>query len=252
MATVLRASRLTEQGFLHGFSTRMGGVSAPPYATLNLASALGDEPGSVVENRRRFAREVGYAPERLFEVDQVHGRAVRVLGPDDRPELVRGEQADGLVAAAGAQVAVRTADCVPVLLADPASRAVAALHAGWKGCVAGVLAAGVEALAQRANAPRERLLAAVFPHIRVCCFEVGADVAEALAAAAPSCEVVRAGARPRVALVELVRAQLTAAGLLAAQIEDVAGCTCCEPERFYSFRRDGQASGRHLAAIVSG
>jgi YfiH family protein len=285
MASVLRARRLTEQGFLHGFSTRAGGVSLPPYATLNLGAAVGDDPASVAENQRRFAVEVGYAPERLFVVSQVHGAAVRVVGPHDAPERVRAEAADGLVAGAGACVGVRTADCVPILLADPETRSVAALHAGWKGCVAGVVGSGVQALARHSAAPPARLSAAIFPHIRVCCFEVGADVAEALARAAPGGEVVRRGdalpkdsargdlrrggavradvglgagqaladgGKPRVALVEIVRAQLLAAGLLAAAIDDVPGCTCCEPERFFSYRRDASASGRHLAAIVAG
>jgi YfiH family protein len=284
MASVLRARRLTEQGFLHGFSTRAGGVSLPPYATLNLAASAGDDPDSVAENQRRFAGEVGYAPERLFVVSQVHGAAVRVVGPHDVPERVRAEAADGLVAGTGNCVGVRTADCVPILLADPETRAVAALHAGWKGCVAGVVGVGVQALALRSAAPPARLTAAIFPHIRLCCFEVGADVAEALARAAPGGEVVRRGAalrkhaaagelpaggaarpgglgpgqpppdgdKPHAALIEIVRAQLLAAGVLATAIDDVPGCTCCEPERFFSYRRDGSVSGRHLAAIVAG
>jgi polyphenol oxidase len=259
MASVLRAPRLTELGFLHGFSTRAGGVSPPPYATLNLAASVGDDAGSVAENQRRFAGEVGYAPERLFVVSQVHGSAVRVVGPHDTPECVRAESADGLVSSAGACVGIRTADCVPILLADPETRAVAALHAGWKGCVAGVVGAGVRALALQSGARPARLSAAIFPHIRACCFEVGPEVAEALSAAAPggatvlrSAHVQPASDKPHVELVAVVCAQLLAAGLQATSIDDVAGCTCCEPERFFSYRRDGSASGRHLAAIVHG
>ena len=113
----------------------------PPYATLNLAASVGDDPDSVAENQRRFAGEVGYAPERLFEVNQVHGAPCASWARTTAPERVRAEAADGLVAGAGACVGVRTADCVPILLADPETRAVAALHAGWKGCVAGVVGA---------------------------------------------------------------------------------------------------------------
>jgi polyphenol oxidase len=253
MPSVLRAPSLTEHGFSHGFSTRQAGVSAPPFATLNLGAAVGDDPASVSENRRRFARAVGYLPERLFELEQVHGRAVRSVRAGDVPASVRPEHGDGLVASAGACVGIRTADCVPILLADPLTRTVAALHAGWKGTVAGVVAAGVQALCEASGAEASRLLAAVFPHIRVCCFEVGEEVAGALTAAARGSEVLqRGGAKPHAALALVVRAQLLAAGLVSERIDDVPGCTCCEPERFFSFRRDGAASGRHLAAIVSG
>jgi YfiH family protein len=264
MQCVLRAQQLSAHGFAHGFATRLGGVSAAPYASLNLGDGIGDAPDAVAENQRRFAGWVGYAPFELFTVSQVHGANVRTLQPGDAPERVRSEQADGLVARAGRAVAVRTADCVPLLLADPATRTAAAIHAGWRGSVAGVVRASVvallEASASSPNAPNAspaRLLAAIFPHIRTCCFEVGAEVAQALAHVAPGAQVahvthvLRGATKPHVELAAVVRAQLLAAGLVAAHIEDVPGCTRCDAERFYSFRRDGSASGRHLAAIVA-
>jgi copper oxidase (laccase) domain-containing protein len=101
--------------------------------------------------------------------------------------------------------------------------------------------------------PPSRLIAALFPHIRSCCFEVGEAVAAELSALCPDAgPIVSGGAqgKPHVALDRLVRAQLLAAGIDAARVEDVAGCTCCEPSRFFSFRRDGAASGRHLSVII--
>ena len=257
MSSVLRSQNLNDQGFRHGFSTRRGGVSQGVYSSLNLGRSVGDDPAAVAENQRRFAAAVGYEPERLFEINQVHGNAVRVLRADDSLVQVRNEPGDGLVARDGAAIAVRSADCVPILLADPVSRGVAALHAGWRGCVAGVVPAGVQALRMLAEADAGRLVAALFPHIRACCFEVGPDVAGALAAAASGAAADQAGVveargdKPHVSLERLIFLQLVAAGVPAARIELLPGCTRCDAQRFFSYRRDGRISGRHVTAIVS-
>jgi len=272
MESVLRAPRLNAYGFAHGFSTRQGGVSVGPFESLNLGSSLGraagvggdgeqrDDPSHIAENHRRFGEWVGYAPDRLFRVSQVHGAGVRVLSDADEPASVQRQEADALVAqvdAAGAGVAVgvRTADCVPLLLADPVTRAVAAVHGGWRGLVAGVVTASVEALCEASGALPARLAAAIFPHIDACCFEVGDDVAAQLQAAAPArTDVVQIvpGRKPHVALRSVVLAQLAAAGIAAERVEQVEGCTACDAARFFSFRRDGQATGRHLTVILSG
>jgi YfiH family protein len=257
MHHVLRAPALTAQGFSHGFSLRQGGVSEPPFDSLNLATQVGDDPAHVAENQRRFAAWVGYDAAQLYTVSQVHGRQVERVTGAQPPDVVRSWQADALVAGAGAAVGVRTADCVPLLLGDPITRRVAAVHAGWRGVVAGVVPAAVAALCELSGSPvpPSRLSAALFPHIRRCCFEVGEDVAQALSALQLDAgQTVFASKttkqKPRVALDSLVRAQLMAAGLPPEHIEDVPGCTCCEPARFFSFRRDGAASGRHLSVIV--
>jgi len=257
MHSVLRAPLLTEHGFEHGFSTRLGGVSAPPFDSLNLALGVGDDPGLVAENQRRFALAVGYVPGALFSLQQVHGELVQRVSPGADPGAVAQLQGDALVGQGGVAVGVRTADCVPLLIADPETRCVAAVHAGWRGVCAGVVTQAVRALCEASAAPAARLVAAVFPHIRGCCFEVGSDVALQLSAAVPgvSCvSFVSEGprGRPHVALELLLRAQLSAAGVAAERTADVPGCTCCDAQRFFSFRRDGRASGRHLAVIVAG
>jgi YfiH family protein len=151
-------------------------------------------------------------------------------------------------------VGVRVADCVPVLVADPSSGAVAAIHAGWRGVVAGVVRAGLDALCRAARSTPGELLCAIGPHIGAEAFEVGDDVARQIAAAAPdgARAVLARDPRPHVSLERAVASQLLAFGLTAGNIERVPGCTFSEPERFYSFRRDGSRSGRHLAAIVAG
>jgi YfiH family protein len=256
--TPLRSPLLARYGFRHGFSPRRGGVSRPPFDSCNVGAGVGDDPEHVAENRRRFADAVGYAPDALFEVDQVHGREVHAVCAGDDPARLRGQQGDGLVGERGASVGVRTADCVPILLADPETRCAAALHAGWRGAAAGVVPSGLELLLRVSQAPVGRLIAGIFPHIRACCFEVSEDVAEALAAAWPLGAAEREalvrrrpGAKPHVDLAALLRAQLMAAGLCVAHIDLVPGCTRCSADSFFSYRREGSVSGRHLSAIVA-
>ena len=212
--TILRASLLTKAGFFHAFPTR-----DTPDATLLAALGRAGE---------------ALATPTVIQVKQVHG-ARAVLAAE-----AAGQEGDALVARAGdGAVGVRVADCVPVLVADPASGAVAAIHAGWRGVVGGVLGAGVELLGGRG------LVAAIGPCIGACCFEVGRDVGETLGF------VVREeGDKAYVDLRAAVRSQLRALGLDDASIEDVAGCTRHEGERFHSYRRDGANSGRMLAGIA--
>lgn len=173
----------------------------------------------------------------IVRVKQVHGaRAVKAA---EAP----GQEADALVAAPMGEpvaVGVRVADCVPVLVASADTGGVAAIHAGWRGVVAGVVPAGVELLGRGA------LVAAIGPCIGACCFEVGAEVAERIGFVTR-----RAGEKAYVDLRAAVRAQLRVLGLADEAIDDVPGCTKHEPERFHSFRRDGANSGRMLAAIAT-
>lgn len=255
MALVLCSSLLTRAGFRHGFSLRAGGVGEPPFDTLNLARNLGDDPAAVAENHRRLARAVGYAPERLFEVSQVHGAEVEQADGSLTPEAFRQREADALLTGvAGLAVGIRVADCVPILVADPASGAVVAIHAGWRGVVAGVVAAAVQRLAQASRAAPEALLAAIGPHIGPDAFEIGPEVASALRAGLPDAQgvVIPRTPRPHADLGRAVYAQLLQVGLAPVHVDTVPGCTYADRERFFSFRRDGQASGRHLAVIVAG
>jgi YfiH family protein len=198
----------------------------------------------------RLFEILGVAPGAVVQVSQVHGAAV-VFAEDALGRS--GCEADALVGRAALRrvaVGVRVADCVPVLVASPETGDVAAIHAGWRGVVSGVVPAGVKALGGAS------LLAAIGPCIGACCFEVGRDVAESIGRAAPGAEVVAPypHASPDKVFVDLraaVRRQLVGAGLDPARIEDVPGCTKHEAARFHSFRRDGKGSGRMLASIVT-
>jgi len=249
----LQSPLLASHGFRHGFSLRTGGVSEPPFDSLNLARSVGDRPEHVSENLQRLASAVGYPAPALHEISQVHGTdVIRVTAQTSVLEL-RQSEADALISdQPGRAIGVRVADCVAVLLADPASGAVAAVHAGWRGTAGGILARAVAALSGLSNAPPQSLLAALFPHIGPAAFEVGLEVAEQIEACAPGAGAVLRGAHPRphVDLSVALLCQLRALGLGVQGIDRVAGCTFSEPSRFFSFRRDGQASGRHLAVIV--
>jgi hypothetical protein len=243
---LLRTAALTAHGFAHGFSTRVGGVSDGPFASLNLGGAVGDDPARVRENQRRLGLSLGY--ERLQQTHQVHGGKVHVPSPDDAPADTFRVEADALVATApGMAVAIRVADCVPVLLADPATGRVAAAHAGWRGVVADVVGAALDALGPRDPAS---VIAAIGPSIGPCCFEVGAEVAAEIAAHAGAEVVIPAeGAKPRVDLWRAVERQLRARGV--GRVDTLGRCTVCEPEAFFSFRRDGARSGRMVGVIVA-
>jgi len=249
-ADFLESALLRGAGFRHAFFTRNGGVSSGPYASLSFSVAAGDSEANVRENLQRAAVELGVPSTRIHFLSQVHGRVAHTLSGNEAQSMLILREGDALVSRApGLACAVRSADCVPVLLADRRTGAVAAAHAGWRGAVNGIVSSAIEAL--RAIAPNPSLIAAIGPHISLAAFEVSEDVAETLRQASRDPQVVdRSHAKPHVDLRRMLRAELHAQGLAHSAIDDVWGCTVLEPARFFSFRRDGKASGRHLSAIV--
>lgn len=248
----LTSPLFADAGFSHAFFTRRGGVSQGPYSSLNFSVSVGDTEGAVSKNLELAARALGVEPERVFCLSQVHGNQTVTLRGAERREEVLERRGDALVSGApDLACAVRTADCVPILLADRSKGAVAAVHAGWRGVVAGVVSAAVSALDALARGNYD-LIAAIGPHISQAAFEVSEDVAEQLLAVAPGLPGVadRSAAKPCVSLRVLVRAELERAGLRPEAVDDVPGCTVGDAHFFYSYRRDGPRSGRHLSAIV--
>jgi YfiH family protein len=216
------------------FGTRLGGVSAAPFDALNLGILTADESSAVIENRRRLAAALGLALDRIPVGLQVHGAELLFHDGPQRPspfaEPGRAElpEVDGhVVSAAGLAPLVLTADCLPVALAGPGG--VAMLHCGWRGLAAGILAAGVEAVAATD--------AAVGPGIGGCCYEVGEEVLDAFAELGPGIAVDR-----MLDLAEVARRQLERAGV--GRIELAGLCTSCKAELFFSHRRDQGRTGR--------
>ncbi len=248
MALFVRSELLTRHGFVHGFSTRVGGVSEGPFASLNLGRNVGDEPSAVEENHRLLAAAVGYTVERLREVTQVHGADVVAACIAEEAEATRARVADALFAREpGLAVGVRTADCVPILVGDVRTGAALAIHAGWRGVANRIVAHAVEIL----GGERASLVAAIGPHIRLASFEVSEDVATQLTGASTAAVVDPRSPRPHVDLALAVRLQLSALGLAPENIDLVPGDTFAEPDRFHSHRRDGARSGRQLSVIVA-
>ena len=248
----LASGLLARAGFQHAFFTRRGGVSEGPFATLNLSPQVGDRAEHVRENLGRAARSLSLSPEHIYVAAQTHDRDVVVLDGSEQVDAVARTAADAILShAPGIGCAVRTADCVPILLADPESGRVAAVHAGWRGLVRHVIASAIDRMSALGSR-RSALLAAFGPHIGPDAFEVGDDVAGEIANASSAQGVVQRAptGKALVSLARVVRAQLIAAGLADASIEQVPGCTYRDASQFYSYRRDGQRSGRMLAVIV--
>ncbi len=251
----LHASNLSAlTGVHHAFFTRDGGVSEGVYATLNAGVGSNDDPAKVAENRRRMAAALHVTPERFLTAYQIHSPDVAVA---EAPwSLEQRPRADAIVTAVpGLAIGVSTADCGPVLLAEPQARVVGAAHAGWRGALAGVIEATVAAM-QRLGADRSRVVAAIGPMIRQPNYEVGIDLVERfLKADRGNARFFRPAAKQEHALFDLagyVAARLAQAGV--AHVEDLGFCTYAEPARFFSYRRSTHRAesdyGRHVNAIA--
>lgn len=245
----LTSQLLEEAGFRHAFFTRQGGVSEGVFSSLNFAVNHGDSPENVRINLERAAQVLGVAQNRIFFLSQVHGTTVHEPGQADDPEAFGKMEGDVVLSHGGERAAaIRTADCIPILLACRKTGWVAACHSGWQGCERGAAIAAVRAL-QRKGATD--LIAAIGPHISSAAFEVGEDVARRLQAASPDPDIVeRDRGRIFVNLRKMVESQLRLHGLERGSIDRVPGCTFAEEERFFSYRRDKNPSGRMLNAIV--
>jgi YfiH family protein len=203
---------------------------------------VGDNPSEVTQNRRSFFDALGLNESEVAIPEQCHGSTVRrAVRPGAYPtcdSLVTNEKRVFL--------SVSVADCVPVFLYDPEKEAVAAIHAGWRGCSNGIIEKTVDALMKEFHTRPENLIAYLGPSARSCCYEVGEDVARLFASEYVS---PKDNGRFFLDLQSSTAAQLVDAGLRADQIEDCGLCTISSPESFHSYRRDGPRSGRMLGVI---
>jgi YfiH family protein len=251
---MIEASILALDGIRHGFFTRQGGVSGGLYASLNGGVGSKDNIEHVAENRARMAAAVGVTPDRFVTAYQIHSPHVVVAETpwtaETRP------RADAIVTRMRAlAIGISTADCGPVLLADPKARVIGAAHAGWRGALTGVVETTIEAM-ERLGATRGEIRAALGPMIRQQNYEVGSDLIERFGAEDPaSSRFFAPAAREGHAMFDLpgyIDSRLTRAGI--RYVEDLGHCTYADQERFFSFRRtthQGEADyGRHVNAIA--
>lgn len=245
------SAELLQAGFRHGFFGRRGGVSTGPFASLNLAASAGDDPELVRTNRRRVEDALGLREGALYFLSQVHGTdALEVTGTEPFDAFVTREGDATFSTTSDVGCGVRSADCGTILIGDRARGSALAIHAGWRGTVLGVVERGLQALFDRGSRAAD-LVAATGPMIERCCFEVGEDVAREIASSAPSASDVidRAHDKPHVDLRRVIHAKLHLLGV--ENVERVGGCTMCNADDYFSFRRDGKVSGRMVAVIVS-
>lgn len=236
----------------HGFSTRLGGVSGMGKGSLNLKNAPWDSPDRVRENQRRFLSALSLEKACLLTLHQVHSNRVRILeelsGQWNPPE------GDALITRVeNAALAVKTADCMPVLIADPIAHAIGAVHSGWRGTLSGVLLHTIEEMQRAFGSDPADLLIAIGPGIRACCFEVGDDVVRLFDERYPESQIAQPIAdhpgKYRMNLCNALDIQLDLAGVPLENRHDLGACTCCRTREFFSYRAEGLASGRMMAVI---
>ena len=243
-------------GIRHGFFTRTGGVSDGLYESLNGGVGSNDSPEKVAENRARMAQNLGVAPENFLTCYQIHSPEVVVAekpwASSDRP------RADAIVTRVpGLAIGVSTADCGPVLLADPQAGVIGAAHAGWRGAFTGVIESTVAAM-EKLGAKRDRIVAAAGPMIRQPSYEVGQDMIDRFVAIEPNTiRFFKPGKRAGHSMFDLpgyVASRLRRAKI--EQIEDLGHDTYADPAQFYSYRRSTHRAeadyGRHINAIALG
>ena len=224
-----------------GVSTRRGGISPSPF-DLNLSYNVGDSPVRVAQNRERFYGILGIPTDRLAIPHQVHSTVVRRAF-----EPGRYEACDALVTnVRGIFLAVSVADCLPILLHDPVTGAVAAVHSGWRGSKDKIVLHVLESVQAEFDSDKKNIVAFIGPAAGGCCYEVGEEVAKEF----PSeCIIRNPDQKPRLDLKLFNKNLLLANGLDERNIEVSPFCTICTPALFHSYRRDGARSGRMMGVI---
>lgn len=237
-------------GLRHGFSTRRGVSSSGKDDSFNLGGVPEDAPGCVAARRRRFLSALDFEDAQLATLRQIHSDQVHIIrenaGQWNHPE------GDALVTQIpGIALAILVADCLPILIADLATRTVAAIHSGWRGTRAGILGKTIRTMREVFGCDPLNLLIAIGPAIRACCYEVGAEIAEEFEVAYPGIRLATP-ARPGKYFLDLRRAldvQLAESGVPGGNVYDLGACTRCNRGEFHSFRADGDRSGRMMAVI---
>ncbi len=241
----------------HAFSTRKGGVSRKPYESLNLSAKGGDDEGNVYRNIQTLLGLLSIDEKPLF-LDQVHGCNVLVV--EDVPAGERHLPFDAAVTSSlNIPIIILTADCLPLLLFDPVKRVAGAVHAGWRGTALSIAEKTVEVMCNRYGSRAADIVAAMGPAIGPCCYEVGEEVEEAFCREengfpfpwkSALFRMPEKGVRKHFDLAGANRLQLLRSGIRPENISLPDACTCCDADSFYSYRRDGNATGRQGALVM--
>ncbi|MCX7981408.1 MAG: peptidoglycan editing factor PgeF [Syntrophales bacterium] len=245
--TIIRASSLKAVPFIeHAFLGRSGGISAGDFGTLNVSFEVGDDPNNVKSNRSLIAKNFGLLESDFFFLHQIHSN--RVILADKRKNHT--QAADAVITQeAGIALAIKTADCVPIFLCDVERLAVAAIHAGWRGTVLNIAPNTVLAMEKNFGTERKKIMAAIGPGIRACCYEVDSEIFSLFAPWEGS-GALKKEHKCYVDLAQVNMTQLLKCGIKEENISLIELCTSCEKNLFFSYRREQGRTGRQLSFIM--
>jgi len=244
-----------KEGVRHFISTRLGGVSPPPFDSLNLGFRMNDDPACVLGNRERLAEAVGFPLDHLTVTKQVHGDRVRIIGTEQRGMGARDyeggmSETDALVTdVLDICIMVLVADCVPILLYDAKRGVIGAVHSGWKGTAAKIGLKAVRTMCERYGCRASDIIAGIGPSIGPCCYEVGCEIASTVESAAGMTSREKIAGKSHLDLWEANRRVLIESGIPDASIETARICTRCRADLFYS-ERHHPGTGRFAAGIL--
>lgn len=247
---ILHSKLLTAQpGITHGFTTRLGGESPPPYAALNLAYHVGDDSLCVDHNHTRLSAALAYQREEAVWMHQVHGDCIHAV--DDNDTFDAPPTCDALMSGQrGKALIVMSADCTPVLLYDPVHQAVAAVHAGRAGALNAITATCIHAMNHAYATRAEDMIAVLGPSIHGCCYEVNAAIAQTCQTKGYEFAISRSEGSICLDVNAIILRQLKTCGVPDQQIEVLPYCTACNNDTFFSYRADKGATGRQAGIII--
>ncbi len=248
----LQSALLSSPHLIHGFTGKPGGVSTGKITGLNLGFRVEDDPGSVMENYRLVAEDLTFPMENAVLSRQTHTDNIRIITKEDMGKgLVRESDifdTDGLITKEiNIPLVVFSADCVPVLLFDPKTPAIAAIHAGWRGTIQGIVGKAVAMMKEHFSSNPKDILAAIGPSIGPCCFTFGEDAPDHFPA--EFCTPQPDG-KFLVDIWAMNQKQLLDEGLLPKHIDNAKLCTVCHADQFYSYRTHKENTGRQGAVIM--
>jgi YfiH family protein len=261
----LTSKLLDSAGFLlHAYSTRQGGISKEPYNSLNLGLSGQDDKQNVIQNRKLFCKATGIEPYQIFCVNQVHGNEVLLVDDpvleawrkkrEAMPPEKESVRADALLTnLPGVALAILTADCLPIIIADPERKAIAIVHAGWRGTLQGVTQQALFKLGECFGGRPGEWLISLGPCIGACCYTIGQEVVDLFAENFSDWRnyiICDKTGQYRLNLREANKSQLLKFGINPKNIDQVGECTACHTEDFFSYRKAHPATGRMMSLVM--